>query len=620
VSSDITAGTNRFISTGSTPITYDAAGNITKDKKFRVDPQGDGMNYTYDANGRQITAAGTDEIGTQTSVYDCAGNRVQTSGNNVTRQMVYDVFGQLVADYKAGSLERENIYRRGQLLAVYEAASTCYKTLDQFIRDFYQGALGRQPNSTELATWTTILTQAQARGIRPLIGAAQDLGNTLFTSTEYPTNNSATEFVTDLYEAFLQRTPDSAGLTHWVGEVSAVGRSNVRSAFAVSPEFAENVTALCPGTSTTTSTAANLKYVLTDVQGSARALMNNNGSGTSTVISRHDYLPFGEEIWAGVGLRSTTQKYATTNNVRYRFALTERDEATGLDHTWFRKYDSFAGRWTSVDPYRGSMNIRAPQSFNRYRYVRNDPLNFVDPLGLEDCGPGDICYIFPPSDTGSGTGSGGNPLGGSASDTGIVIANGPEVDPGGGSGGGQGSQPQGQQQGRRRGDCYDFANEVAQMVKDIFENNRDPNTNSYPHNINFFMDRLARTYTEIPSATIVGLARAREHAREHGFNASTDFGTDGFKAEFFDGSHGSDNQVRHAVFGLVMGYSGIPNPLEKANDREDANTASGRADIALNNVTVPMGQRITGGVPGYSGELSARGLPDWIRQNLCAPR
>jgi hypothetical protein len=116
---DITAGTNRFISSGTTPVTYDAAGNITHDKKFRLDYQGDGMNYTYDANGRQITAAGTDEIGTQDSVYDCLGSRVQTSGNNLARQMVYDIYGQLVVDYKNGSLERENIYREGELLAVY---------------------------------------------------------------------------------------------------------------------------------------------------------------------------------------------------------------------------------------------------------------------------------------------------------------------------------------------------------------------------------------------------------------------------------------------------------------------------------------------------------------------
>lgn len=377
VSGDISTSTNRFISTGSTPITYDAAGNITQDKKFRLDPQGDGVNYTYDANGRQLTASATDNTGTQSSVYDCAGRRVQTSANNVTRQMVYDVFGKLVAEYKGGSLERENFYRGGQLLAVYEAASTCYKSIDQFIKDFYQGALGRQPNSTELSTWTTKLTQAQARGIQPLIGAAQDLGNTLFTSSEYPNTNTNTQFVTDLYEAFLQRTPDSGGLNFWAGNVPGDGRDNVRRAFALSTEFTDNVAALCVGT----STSASLSYVLTDLQGSARALMNNSGSGTSTIVTRHDYLPFGEEIWAGVGLRTTSQKYAVTDKVRQRFAMTERDEATGLDHTWFRKYDSYAGRWTSPDPYSGSMNRTNPQSFNRYSYG-NDPVNMVDPTGL----------------------------------------------------------------------------------------------------------------------------------------------------------------------------------------------------------------------------------------------
>ncbi len=38
--------------------------------------------------------------------------------------------------------------------------------------------------------------------------------------------------------------------------------------------------------------------MLPDLQGSTHAVMNNNGS-SSTIIARHDYLPFGEEICAG---------------------------------------------------------------------------------------------------------------------------------------------------------------------------------------------------------------------------------------------------------------------------------------------------------------------------------
>ena len=71
---------------------------------------------------------------------------------------------------------------------------------------------------------------------------------------------------------------------------------------------------------------------------------------------------------------------------RQKYGLTERDAGSGLDHTWFRKHETRAERWTSPDPYDGSMSIGNPQSFNRYSYVTNDPVSFIDPTGLyEGC-------------------------------------------------------------------------------------------------------------------------------------------------------------------------------------------------------------------------------------------
>ncbi|HEV8371447.1 MAG TPA: DUF4214 domain-containing protein, partial [Pyrinomonadaceae bacterium] len=121
----------------------------------------------YDANGRQTSASVTNSDLSQTSVYDCAGQRVQTTAFSVTRTMVYDIFGQLVADYNGTSMEKENIYRGGQLLAVYAASSSCYMTIADFVTAFYQGALNRNPNSTELTDWTLKLSQAQAPGSGP---------------------------------------------------------------------------------------------------------------------------------------------------------------------------------------------------------------------------------------------------------------------------------------------------------------------------------------------------------------------------------------------------------------------------------------------------------------------
>ncbi|HEY6803269.1 MAG TPA: DUF4214 domain-containing protein, partial [Pyrinomonadaceae bacterium] len=467
LSTDISASTNRFIETGSTPITYDAAGNITQDMKFRLDPQGRGMNYGYDLNGRQITAERTDSTSGQTSIYDAAGQRVQMSASSVTHQMVYDAFGQLVADYANGSLERENIYRGGQLLAVYEPSSTCYKTLGNFVIDFYVGAFGSGATTTyatDIATWTDTLAHAQLQGTDALVGAAQCMGIAVFTSSAYTSlGASDVQYVTDLYESYLQRTPDTGGLNFWANSLSTGNtRPGVRQAFAVSTEFVENLNLICPGTSSSTSTSANIKYVLTDVQGSVRLLMENN-STSSAILSRHDYLPYGEEIWAGIGSRTTTQKYGVTNKVRQRFAMTERDEVSGLDSTAFRKYDSFAGRWTSPDLQEG--HLTQPQSFNRYTYALNLPTVLVDPSGLDpDCAAEynstGTCTIGP-----EGPDITDLPLGG---DTGIVqVAPSAQPDPPGGGGEPQGPPSPPTPPRKQRDPNSEYCRSLAQKIANL---------------------------------------------------------------------------------------------------------------------------------------------------------
>jgi RHS repeat-associated protein len=121
-----------------------------------------------------------------------------------------------------------------------------------------------------------------------------------------------------------------------------------------------------------------VKYVQQDWQGSVRTATNANGF----VTARTDHQAFGGEVGYGTGQRSIDQGYNRDASTRQGYGLTERDEASGLDHTWFRKNENAAGRWTSPDPYNGSMNLGDPQSFNRYSYVQNQPTNFVDPSGL----------------------------------------------------------------------------------------------------------------------------------------------------------------------------------------------------------------------------------------------
>jgi RHS repeat-associated protein len=79
------------------------------------------------------------------------------------------------------------------------------------------------------------------------------------------------------------------------------------------------------------------------------------------------------------------------------FGLMDHDYETTTDHAQFRQYSEAQGRWISPDPYDGSYDFSSPQSFNRYSYVLNNPLNFVDPLGL-DCDPREgPCPTPPPT-------------------------------------------------------------------------------------------------------------------------------------------------------------------------------------------------------------------------------
>jgi RHS repeat-associated protein len=58
----------------------------------------------------------------------------------------------------------------------------------------------------------------------------------------------------------------------------------------------------------------------------------------------------------------------------------------GLDYMHARYYSAGLGRFLSVDPVPGS--IGSSQSWNRYGYVHNNPVNLTDPLGLkaQPCG------------------------------------------------------------------------------------------------------------------------------------------------------------------------------------------------------------------------------------------
>ncbi len=142
-------------------------------------------------------------------------------------------------------------------------------------------------------------------------------------------------------------------------------------------------------------------------------------SGNLSTVSRHDYLPFGEELLGGPlnqpgsGGRVTTQGY-TADSVRQKFTRKERDNETGLDYFEARYFSSMQGRFTSADEFTGGPHEvfgtilspnsllyaepAEPESFNKYSYCLNNPLRYVDPDGHQTA-QADALILPPPSVT-----------------------------------------------------------------------------------------------------------------------------------------------------------------------------------------------------------------------------
>ncbi|WP_244888845.1 polymorphic toxin-type HINT domain-containing protein [Streptomyces purpureus] len=69
------------------------------------------------------------------------------------------------------------------------------------------------------------------------------------------------------------------------------------------------------------------------------------------------------------------------------------DESTGLTNIGARQYDSYLGKFISVDPL---IDVTSPQQMNAYAYANNTPVTLSDPTGLkpDDCAqPGASCNL-----------------------------------------------------------------------------------------------------------------------------------------------------------------------------------------------------------------------------------
>ena len=116
--------------------------------------------------------------------------------------------------------------------------------------------------------------------------------------------------------------------------------------------------------------SGSTQYFLSD-RLSVRLSLDSSGN----VSGRQGHLPFGEDFGRAARKRSITSR-----------VMREMVRA-GADYAVNRQYSQGVGRFNRVDPVLWSARPDAPQKWNRYAYANNEPLDQIDPTGLDGSGP-----------------------------------------------------------------------------------------------------------------------------------------------------------------------------------------------------------------------------------------
>jgi RHS repeat-associated protein len=383
-------------------LTYDNAGNLIRDTYTGT---GDRV---YDADNHMV-AAQDNVSGWSYYTYNADGQRVRRRINNQEMWQIYGIDGELVAEYSASSPvttpQKEYGYRNGQLLvtaangnvalASSGATVTASSTLSPYVAANVIDGSRRAVNGTG---WLDNTFNSFPDWIEISFNGSKTISEIdVITQQDDPQNP---------VEPTLSQTFNLYGITsfdvqYWNGSTwttvpggSVTGNNKVWRQFSFAPittskirvvvsAGADNafsrvveVEAWANGSS---GSSSNIQWLVSDHLGTPRLIIDQ--TGTLANIKRHDYLPFGEEIWAGTSGRTAAMGYGAGDLVRQQFTAKERDVETGLGFFEARYYSSIQGRFTSPDDFLNDTHVHDPASWNLYTYVRNNPLKLVDPTG-----------------------------------------------------------------------------------------------------------------------------------------------------------------------------------------------------------------------------------------------
>ena len=322
--------------------------------------------YHFNLLGNLLRRDNTRQSVHETFTYDDVNRLTSTSFNDGTNPAVvttyrYNATGNLTfkSDVHTGNYlygTASSTCADAGAHAVTEVAGQCY---------LYDGN-GNQTQGynhiqglVRTQTWTSYNKPSQVRQGTTTLSFKYGIGRARFQQHNSATNTT-THYIGNLYEKETTGSGSTASTTH-IHYIRAAGET----------------VAIYKSESNLTET---LHYLHRDHIGSVVAITD----GSQAIVETLSYDPWGKRRqanWTQV-LNSLGQQtlLATVQTTRRGFTGHEMLDDVGLVHMNGRVYDPHIGRFLSADPF-----IQQPdnvQSFNRYSYVLNNPLKYIDASGF----------------------------------------------------------------------------------------------------------------------------------------------------------------------------------------------------------------------------------------------